>query len=214
MRKGISVPSLFPLETLRRRLRYSKRLLVNRRGDGVHSPFAFHFLSKVVRNRRPFYCFEELACEVSSCFPAKIASRRRKSYELLFRTAHELSISSALHLGATTSPLEKYLRATGYLQEWRSVSTPTEVSLLSPEPYQLLIIEDPTLLLQLPPLLQATVACSPRLVLAAYTPKRKDYEQWKALLSTTPPRLQIDLLDLQLAFYDQRLTPTRYKGIY
>ena len=39
MRKGLPATRL-SLETVRHRLRYSKRLFINRRGDGVHSPFA------------------------------------------------------------------------------------------------------------------------------------------------------------------------------
>ena len=50
--KGRRLPRL---EGLTRRLKRSKRLIINRRGDGVHSPYAFHLISRVIRNRRPYY---------------------------------------------------------------------------------------------------------------------------------------------------------------
>ncbi len=104
-----------------RRLQYSKRLLINRRGDGVHSPFAFHFITRVVRNRRPYYCFEELRGEVKrrrkdakTCPPI----HRARTLELLFRTAHELEAKNILVVTSqpTTSLLLDYLRHTGYTE--------------------------------------------------------------------------------------------------
>ena len=104
-----------------RRLQYSKRLLINRRGDGVHSPFAFHFITRVVRNRRPYYCFEELRGEVKrrrkdakTCPPI----HRARTLELLFRTAHELEAKNILIVTSqpTTSLLPDYLRHTGYTE--------------------------------------------------------------------------------------------------
>ena len=52
------------------------------------------------------------------------------------------------------------------------------------------------------------------LILAGYTLDRGALNQWKALQAVCPARLRIDLLDLQFAFYDERLTTSSYKGIY
>ena len=99
--------TLVSLHVALRRLQYSKRLIINRRGDGVHSPFAFHFISRVVRNRRPYYCFEELRAELEE---RKRTGRhlppihRSKALELLFRTAHELEARRLLIVTAPCLP--------------------------------------------------------------------------------------------------------------
>ena len=168
-----------------RRLQYSKRLLINRRGDGVHSPFAFHFITRVVRNRRPYYCFEELRGEVKrrrkdakTCPPI----HRVRTLELLFRTAHELEAKNILVVTSqpTTSLLPDYLRHTGYTEA----------------------------------ILSQCVSPSPTLAVALYTPSPR----WRRFVSSldkqVAPCLALDLMDLCLYFYDKRLTPSRYKGVY
>lgn len=217
MRKGLSPSRLPSLEVLRYRLRYSKRLLVNRRGDGVHSPFAFHFISKVVRNRRPFYCFDELATEAREARGTYFSSRIRRICELLFRTAHELQIRRILHLGASGEVLQRYLEQTGYTTSWQSYSTADELEdalrthLEAPD---LIIIEDPLMLPVLCPYLESWLAVSAQVTVAGYTLGRSAYRHWEGFQSVVPARLQLDLLDIQLAFYDERLTASAYKGVY
>lgn len=214
MHRGFPSLRLRSLEAVRRRLRYSKRLLVNRRGDGVHSPFAFHFISKVVRNRRPFYCFTELAPRVEQEAEGRQPKRTRRICELLFRTAHELQAGHILHLGPSGGLLEAYLMQTGYTSSWQSSPSLDALPQDALPPLDLIILEDPSLLPQLSSQLARWLEASPRLTIACYTLDRSAHRRWEACQESLPARLQLDLLDLQLAFYDERLTPTSYKGVY
>lgn len=180
----------------------------------MHSPFAFHFISKVVRNRRPFYCFEELALLVGVEASRRDQKRQRRICELLFRTAHELRIDRVVHFGPAHSPLRYYLEQTGYLASFVSCTPSEEARLTSLPAPQLIVIEDAQCYPLLLPLLVRWRQEYPQLILAGYTLGRSAYASWEACLETAPPRLQLDLLDLQLAFYDERLTPTSYKAVY
>lgn len=206
------------LRGVARRLQYSKRLLINRRGDGVHSPFAFHFITRVVRNRRPYYCFEELRGEVKrrrkdakTCPPI----HRARTLELLFRTAHELEAKNILVVTSqpTTSLLPDYLRHTGYTEAIYVLSV-DELQGVSLPYYDLLICEYLPEREVLEQLLSQCISTSPTLAVALYTPSPR----WRRFVSSldkqVAPRLALDLMDLCLYFYDKRLTPSRYKGVY
>ena len=210
--------TLVSLHGALRRLQYSKRLIINRRGDGVHSPFAFHFISRVVRNRRPYYCFEELRAELEE---RKRTGRhlppihRSKALELLFRTAHELEARRLLIV--TPEPEESllpaYLERTGYTEEI-TLTDPQLTGLTPSAIYDFILLEaipTPSLLEEL---LQRASTASPQLAVALYVPTSKAREGLAQLTPSARPRLQIDLIDLQLWFYDKRLTPCRSKGVY
>ena len=93
--KGRRLPRL---EGITRRLKRSKRLIINRRGDGVHSPYAFHLISRVIRNRRPYYCFAELREELRR-HTRELARAERprpiRSSSFVSRTRSRLSVSSS-----------------------------------------------------------------------------------------------------------------------
>lgn len=201
-----------------RRLQYSKRLIVNRRGDGVHSPFAFHFISRVVRNRRPYYCFEELRALLDE---RKRAGRtlppihRPRTLELLFRTAHELEARRILIV--TSEPEESllpdYMQRTGYTEEITLVRP--ELAGLDPSAsYDLILLESVPTASLLEGLLERGASVAPQQAVALYVPTSKSREGLAQLPPSVTPRQQIDLIDLQLWFYDKRLTPCRCKGVY
>ena len=102
------VKRLVTLRGLTLRLKRSKRLIINRRGDGVHSPYAYHFITRVVRNARPYYCFTGLrealrqARELSEGKPPR-PIRKARTLELVFRIAHELQARHVLLLTGETA---------------------------------------------------------------------------------------------------------------
>ena len=116
------VKRLVTLRGLTQRLKRSKRLIINRRGDGVHSPYAYHFITRVVRNMRPYYCFTELrealrqARELSEEKPPR-PIRKARTLELIFRIAHELQARHVLLLTGETSFVPRYLMATGSVEQ-------------------------------------------------------------------------------------------------
>lgn len=201
-----------------RRLRYSKRLLINRRGDGVHSPFAFHFITRVVRNHRPYYCFEELRTEVKHVKKSPSTRppiHRTRTLELLFRTAHELETKRILIVTApsTTSLLPEYLRQTGYTEVIQVLSV-EELHTATLQACDLLVCEYLPEAEVLESLIRQCIALSPTLVVALYMPSPRWRRFVGSIEKRITPRLTLDLMDICLHFYDKRLTPSRYKGIY
>ena len=201
-----------------RRLRYSKRLLVNRRGDGVHSPFAYHFITRVVRNHRPYYCFEELREKVKRVKkdPAtRPPIHRTRTLELLFRTAHELEAKRILIITApsATSHLLDYLHQTGYTESLQVFSV-DQLQVAQLQSCDFLVCEYLPEAEVLTSLIRQYSELAPTFVAALYMPSPR----WRHFVANiekqTTPRLTLDLMDICLHFYDKRLTPSRYKGVY
>lgn len=58
----------------------------HRCGYGVHSPFAFRFITDVIYERHPYYAYRELDREL----PLSMRLRQRKGFHLLLRLANHL----------------------------------------------------------------------------------------------------------------------------
>ncbi|MDE6582838.1 MAG: hypothetical protein K2K47_09975 [Duncaniella sp.] len=58
------------------------------RGFGVHSPFAYGFITQVLGCRYPFYCWDELEAEVRH-----VGEMRWRDARALFRTLNQMSPS-------------------------------------------------------------------------------------------------------------------------
>jgi len=201
-----------------RRLRYSKRLLVNRRGDGVHSPFAYHFITRVVRNHRPYYCFEELREKVKRVRKnpsTRPPIHRTRTLELLFRTAHELEAKRILIITApsATSHLLDYLHQTGYTESLQVFSV-DQLQVVQLQACDFLVCEYLPEAEVLTSLIRQYSELAPTFVAALYMPSPR----WRHFVANiekqTTPQLTLDLMDICLHFYDKRLTPSRYKGVY
>lgn len=111
-----------PLATrLYRGLKRTKRAVLNRRGDGVHSPFAFDLIRQVFRNPHPYTAFTELGIMPSEHkYLAKLYGDRllkgTRSCELIFRLVHRLAKGEVLLIAPKDSLLPKYIQATGKVQ--------------------------------------------------------------------------------------------------
>lgn len=62
----------------------------HRKGYGVHSPFAFRFITDVVYERHPYYAYGEL----DASLPVSWRLRRRRGLHLLLRLANHLQPKS------------------------------------------------------------------------------------------------------------------------
>lgn len=78
----------------------------HRCGYGVHSPFAFHFLTDVIYERTPYYAYAAL----DATLPASHRFRRRKGLHLLLRLANWLQ-PQVVVLPADASLARTYLQA-------------------------------------------------------------------------------------------------------
>ena len=195
-------------------LKRAKRLLLNQRGDGVHSPFAFGLIHRVIRNRRPYYCFAPLREELraSACSLSQEALRRPSALELIYRLLQELRPNEVAYRAAAVSMLPRYLEHAGL-----------PCLELEPRTEQLaarscLILEswpsEGEELVQLTHQLQKLCRQSPELMLFVHLPRPRLAPQLERLRAELEPQLVLDLLDLQLWFFDPSLTPSRYKAVY
>ena len=189
-------------------------MLLNQRGDGVHSPFAFGLIHRVVRNRRPYYCFaplrEELRVRARSL--SQEALRSPTALELIYRLLQELRPSEVAYRAAAVSMLPHYLEQSGL----PCLELETQTQELAPR--SCLILESwPTEGAELDELtrqLQELCRQSPELMLFVHLSRPRFGRQLEQLRAELQPQLVLDLLDLQLWFFDPSLTPSRYKAVY
>ena len=222
------VKRLVTLRGLTLRLKRSKRLIINRRGDGVHSPYAYHFITRVVRNARPYYCFTELrealrqARELSEEKPPR-PIRKARALELIFRIAHELQARHVLLLTGETSFVPRYLMATGSVEqviERQHIPALSEVSTASLVVVERIPLEDrersqlSSLLKDLAKRKEASVVGTERMTALISTRSRTAKRLARLLQGEAKPQLVIDLIDIEVWFFDARLTPSIYKSVY
>ena len=222
------VKRLVTLRGLTQRLKRSKRLIINRRGDGVHSPYAYHFITRVIRNVRPYYCFTELrealrqARELSEEKPPR-PIRKARTLELIFRIAHELQARHVLLLTGETSFVPRYLIATGSVEqviERQHIPALSEVSTASLVVVERIPLEDrersqlSSLLKDLAKRKEASVVGTERITALVSTRSRTAKRLARSLRGEAKPQLVIDLIDIEVWFFDARLTPSIYKSVY
>ncbi|WP_314055666.1 hypothetical protein [Porphyromonas catoniae] len=222
------VKRLVTLRGLTQRLKRSKRLIINRRGDGVHSPYAYHFITRVVRNVRPYYCFTELrealrqARELSEGKPPR-PIRKARTLELIFRIAHELQARHVLLLTGETSFVPRYLIATGSVEqviERQHIPALSEVSTASLVVVERIPLDDrersqlSSLLKDLAKRKEASVVGTERMTALVSTRSRTAKRLARSLRGEAKPQLVIDLIDIEVWFFDARLTPSIYKSVY
>ncbi|MDR1980939.1 MAG: SAM-dependent methyltransferase [Tannerellaceae bacterium] len=105
---------------LYRKIRY-------RKGYGVHSPFVYDFITKVVEERSPYYCFHDIELIRKRLFGDKTVAQvvRKKAIDpkrgaLLFRTAHYFKARNIVQIGSCMGLSTLYL--TSYAAGLRCVS--------------------------------------------------------------------------------------------
>ena len=113
-------------ERLYRRIRY-------RKGHGVHSPFAYNFITNIIEEKSPYYVFEDIekkreelltSKEIVEFVSSKGVAKRKTIAEitgretqsnkygaLLFRLVNFLQCESILQVGASTGIMTLYLAA-------------------------------------------------------------------------------------------------------
>ncbi|MDR2385121.1 MAG: hypothetical protein LBD80_05600 [Tannerella sp.] len=73
------------------------RYLFCRKGYGIHSPFVYDFVTNVIEEKRPYYCYERLSEKYLALKTHNSKSLPgRKEYELLFRAANKIKPQNCL----------------------------------------------------------------------------------------------------------------------
>ncbi len=115
-----------------------------RRGYGVHSPFAFNFITQVIYQRTPYYKYEELAKQERREAPHRPREWRyesRKVKRLLFRLVNEARPHSILDAGRLAASA-LYLQAARVNATYTSAASLDELFLETDVPMDFLYLHD------------------------------------------------------------------------
>lgn len=89
----------------------------HRKGYGVHSPFAFHFITDVIYEYHAYYAYSEL----DNTLPLSMQLRKRRGLHLLFRLANHLQPKTIV-LPADACQEKRYMRrgckGANIMSEW------------------------------------------------------------------------------------------------
>lgn len=124
---------LLPQRSTLRKCTLLYRKIRHRRGDGVHSPFVFNLITKVIRERAVYYCFQEIEalrkellqsketilcpdrrhkgkfCRTTVAAAVKREAVRPKYGALLFRLTNRFRSKSILQIGSSLGLSTLYL---------------------------------------------------------------------------------------------------------
>lgn len=201
-----------------RHLKRSKCFLFNRRGDGVHSPYAFRLIRQVLRNPHPYVAFTHLATLLSEHRDGLRQSYEHRALcnkrylETIFRLGVDARVDQALVVGWKDGLVAQYL-STALSSRRVLVFTPNEPISASRLSASRLIVLEATAIEQLDTLAEALCkrerSTEPSLlILNSYNP---EIRRAKALLRRQLcPDIQFDLKGLDIWVWRLGLTPGNY----
>jgi predicted O-methyltransferase YrrM len=111
------------------------RKIYHGKGHGVHSPFAFQLITKVIKEHCPYYCYSEIKKirkEIATVIPPGVFRKeaiRSRDGELLFRLANYFKPEKMLLLGSSFGLAALYL--TAYASGLHCIALETDRSYLS-----------------------------------------------------------------------------------
>lgn len=160
------------------------RRIRHRCGYGVHSPFAFRFLTDVVYERTPYYAYSTL----DEALPLAHSMRRRKGLHLIFRLANWLQPAVAV-LPQEAHHTRRYLLA-GCRRTLVLADAPAHGA-------DLIVLREPD-------------EQAAQMVRAGGVLILDNLQQHREWFRRLPAALTFDLYDLGVAIYEERLTKQHY----
>lgn len=160
------------------------RRIRHRCGYGVHSPFAFRFLTDVVYERTPYYAYSTL----DEALPLAHSMRRRKGLHLIFRLANWLQPAVAV-LPQEACHTRRYLLA-GCRRTLVLADAPAQGA-------DLIVLREPD-------------EQAAQMVRAGGVLILDNLQQHREWFRRLPAALTFDLYDLGVAIYEERLTKQHY----
>lgn len=89
------MPRIYRLSKAGTRVLYKIR---HHKGHGIHSPFVFNFITKVIEEKTPYYAYDDIRNYLDN-FPF-IQHNESKTNRLAFRTVNYFNVKNILELGA------------------------------------------------------------------------------------------------------------------
>lgn len=206
----------------------------NKRGFGVHSPFAFHLITEIIREKYPFYNFDIIDEAVKSYCEEENRHITTNKFHILFRLINHLHSNRVLEIGtynglSTLSmalcgnekviqvlPLKErdYMRIDSLKNQYNL----TNIEILSKTndiegKYDFIYIHAPIDNLSLLETYKQikTFAKEDGVILIDRIRKdRQTRKEWKQILKYEAPQMVIDQDKRALLFLDKRLNPKNY----
>ena len=166
----------------------------HRRGYGVHSPFAFGFITGVVYERAPYYAYAELS-RLHPWWVRVLKLRPIERCRLLFRLANFAEARSVSFVGELALESE-YVRAA--VPNATTADGVADFVLVSDER----VCEAASL--------AATMHTNGMLVVEGIHKSAATLETWQQVQGNTNTCVTFDLYDYGIAFFDHRLTKQHY----
>ncbi|MEN9918671.1 MAG: hypothetical protein RL662_1107 [Bacteroidota bacterium] len=98
------MPKIYPLSKAGSRLLYKIR---HHRGHGIHSPFVFNFVTKVIEEKTSYYAYVDISNYLEQCAIANYAET--KTNRLAFKVVNYFQVKHILELGAGVGFTTLYL---------------------------------------------------------------------------------------------------------
>ncbi len=167
------------------------RRLPHRRGFGVHSPFAYDFLTQVVYAPGRYYGYKRLDAQFSR--KERLLKARRVAVDrLLFRLANRWQPKSIVAVGASKRALS-YLHSGCLGASFANKGREREADFVYiGEPHEAAVAEP----------------CDGGLLVVDHLGQCR--ELWESLLADERVRVTFDLHDVGIAIYDPMLQPMHY----
>lgn len=194
--------------TLSRALRWLIRFR-KRCGYGIHSPFAFDFVTGVIYEEGCYYAYREL----NSWRVTQSCRLRLKDDQLLFRLANYVSPATALAVGEQLDVSLAYLQAGCRHCQWQTVAkdSPSLVDRLAIcSQVDLVYLDQPEMLTKLFPLFLQRVSDKTLIIVRNIRKNKETTRQWRQVLANETVRVSFDLYDFGLLFFESRLNKEDY----
>lgn len=194
------------INNIKRPLRWIRRFR-KRRGYGIHSPFAFQWVTGVVYERGVYYAYKELAQQ----FKAAQHHVRLKDLQLLFRitNAHNPKATLAIGQGNDFEQTCRYMNAAHRMAFHAYTSLKDYEAHKTTSTFEMVYIEE-----HLEPehlaLLQSLA--HDRLLIIVRQPRRNatTKQTWQQLCKHTWVRQSFDLHDYGVCFCEERLNKEHF----
>lgn len=188
----------------------------HRRGYGVHSPSAFHFITRVVYERTPYYRYKDLAAEQRRLAReqgrAWAGAESRKLKRLLFRIVNHVCPQTVIDAG-TPSAAALYLRAARTGADYTAASDLSELFLESGVPVDFLYLHD----YRRPDFVEKVFrVCAPRttprsaFVIHGIRYSRPMRDLWLRMRQDERVGVTFDLYDVGVLFFDRSKNKEHY----
>ncbi|KAA6346497.1 hypothetical protein EZS27_005978 [termite gut metagenome] len=186
-------------------------------GYGVHSPFAFDFISQVICEKKPYTVYKELKVEEQKQMrvnPEKGGvNESRKVNRLLFRLVNRMQPCTIVDVGNLSCPA-LYLQADKPSADYVPASDLTDLFLEKEVPVDFLYLQDyknPALTEQIFRVCVARSRKQSVFVIRGVGYSKEMKTLWRRLIANEEVGITFDLYDLGILFFDKSKVKQHYK---